>query len=199
MTRNEQVLTYLVQACSGRLGRTQLVKLMYLMDYEAYRYLGRPITEFEWKTDNYGPFDRDFFAVLGHLQEEGFIAEEAYPTPFGNVGYRYHSRRPTAYELSLADRRIVNFVVETYAKMAREALVDDVVYQTEPFLAVKDEGNGVEMRWDTVENQRKEALGNVDLEEVERAKQDLRAGKGVPLAVLLDVLRGNAVDAAAQR
>lgn len=196
LSRNEQVLSYFIQACSGRLGRTQLVKLLYLADYEAYRYLGRPITEFAWKTDNYGPFDRAFPDVLGSLQASGQVQETEYLTPFGNIGYRYQSAGPVAYAFSPAEERILRHVIESYSKLPRGQLVEDVVYDTEPFKAVKDEPSGSDIRWDVVANERRDALGGIDLEAVERGKRHLLASKGQPFTDLLQALRrGNAVDA----
>src|SRR5690242_20145818 len=55
VTRAQQVIMHLVKRRPD-LGRTQIVKLLYLVDLEAHRQLGKPITEVQWKFHHHGPY-----------------------------------------------------------------------------------------------------------------------------------------------
>ena len=57
-------------------GRTQIVKYLYLADYEARRYLGRPITELSYRWDRHGPFDPAILQYLKELCDEDEVSEE---------------------------------------------------------------------------------------------------------------------------
>lgn len=52
-------------------GRVKLVKLLFLVDYEA----GKNVTGVDWVYHYYGPYSGEIFAVLEELVDEGVIAE----------------------------------------------------------------------------------------------------------------------------
>ena len=90
LSRNAQVLRYLLEVAPG-VGRIKLVKYAYLADCEAYRYLGRAISNFRYRFDKHGPFDRAFFDTKDELVREGYATET--PTRIGPYdGYA----RPTS-------------------------------------------------------------------------------------------------------
>src|SRR5690349_10824134 len=97
----EQMLAFFVKHCGGMLGRTQLVKFLYLADYESRRYLGRQISGIEYIWHHYGPYDQQLNSRIALLEREGVIREESVMYPTGKEGYIYHSGdREVAFTLA---------------------------------------------------------------------------------------------------
>lgn len=196
LTRNEQLLKYFVQCCPQRLGRTQLVKLVYLADYEARRYLGSPISSFEWKREPQGPFNEEFYTAKQALVEKGELKEIEGITPFGHAWYQYVDLgNPLKAEFSLAERRILRHIVEAYGEKSREEILVDV-YATSPFKAVEDSPRGTALPMESVNNEKTVQLGGLSLTAIIQGERSIRAGEGIPLTQVIRLLRGTASRAA---
>lgn len=192
LSRREEILAYFVDACSGRIGRTQLVKLMYMADFVSYRYLGRSLSEFHWTKENFGPFDDEFYRTKESLEAHGLLDEETRRSARGEEWHRCHITGPLPeLSFSAGELAILNHVVKEYAKLPREYLVNEVVYKTPPFRAVRDEALGTPIPLDTVANEGRDAVDGLDLEDIERGRDELRAGRGVPLGDAMNALRGS--------
>lgn len=136
LSRNAQVLRYLLEIAPG-VGRIKLVKYAYLADCESYRYLGRAISDFRYRFDKHGPFDRAFFDAKEELVEEGFATETA--TRIGPYdGYDYRpTDEPLEYGFTREEAEILRYVAATYMSETATRLCEDVVYQTPPMKAAK--------------------------------------------------------------
>jgi hypothetical protein len=190
LTRNEQLLKYFVQSCPKRLGRTQLVKLVYLTDYEARRYLGNPISSFQWKREPQGPFDEEFYTAKQGLVDKGEIRELEGLTPFGHAWYQYvDAGNPLNPDFTAAERRILRYIVEAYGEKSREEILVDV-YATSPFKTVEDSPRGTPLPMDQVNNEKTMELGGLSLAAIIGGEQRIRAGEGIPLSHVLKLLRG---------
>jgi hypothetical protein len=190
LSRNEQVLKYFVQSCPQRLGRTQLVKLVYLADFEARRYLGAPISSFEWKREPQGPFDDEFYTVKSALVQKGEIKEIEGLTPFGNPWYQYvDAGGPLRSEFSPAEQRILHYIVKAYGNKSREEILEDV-YNTSPFKAVEEAPRGTPVPMDSVNQERTVQLGGLSLDAIITGERRISSGGGVPLVQVVNLLRG---------
>lgn len=189
LSRNEQLIKFFVQAVPHRLGRTILVKLMYMADYEARRYLGAPISRFEWTREPQGPFDHAFYAARDALVDKGLLVELKDVTPFGNPWYQYRDT-PTLveFDFSPAERRVLEYIVATYGNHSREEILADV-YTTAPFKAVEDSPRHTRIPMEIVDEARKREFGGVNLEELIEAEERFRRGLGVPGSEVIQVLR----------
>ncbi len=184
LNRNEQLVKFFVQACPQRLGRTQLVKLLYLADFEACRYLGAQLSRFEWTREPQGPFDRAFYDAKDSLVELQAIFEAGDVTPFGNPWYQYRDNPEVTvrFDFSPAERRILEHIVTTYGSRSREEIIQDV-YLTPPFVAVEDSPRHTRLPMELVTGQKKAEFGGVDLEALIAAEQRRARGEGVPWQV----------------
>lgn len=190
LSRNEQLLKYFVQSCPRRLGRTQLIKLVYLADYEARRYLGVPISSFEWKREPQGPFDDAFYAVKDGLVSKGEVKEIQGVTPFGNAWYQYaDSGSPLKPDFSPAEQRILHYIVKAYGNKSREEILVDV-YATSPFRAVEEAPRGTPVPMESVNQERAAQLGGLSLDAIIAGERRIRGGGGVPLSEVINLLRG---------
>ena len=124
----------------GSVGRTALMKLVYLVDVEHWRQYGKQATGLRWRFHHYGPYaaelDADVRASGLHVDEDVFDRK------VGNrsmSGYRYH-RTGDWKEIARAFnahydaqvKRCVDKVVEQWALDSLPTILDYVYFETEP-------------------------------------------------------------------
>lgn len=159
-SKNAQIIKFIIERLSGELGRTHLLKLVYLSDYHFHKLFGKPISTFKYVWHKKGPFDSTFYDHIKSLKEEGCIKEVAVEFPSCS-GYIFHDL-PNQIEyddLSVQDLYILEYVIRTYGKANLTTLLEDVVYKTEPMeeLTTKD-AYGERLPMEKVDNKDKEAL-----------------------------------------
>lgn len=177
LSRNEQVIRYIVSRCGRVNGRVRLLKFVYLADYLSRRYAGRPISTFKWFKHDFGPFDAQFYGVLDTLKEGGYIEE--HPRPWaGGIVYEFEDTgKPVAYELSLTDLYVLDRVVEQHEKANLRELLDDVVYSTEPWAAVDGKPLRTQLNMEAIDKTGAEELGGLSLDTMLRSRQEIREGQ----------------------
>lgn len=175
--RSDDVLRYFVEHLDGRLGRTSLVKLAYLTDYEARRHLGYPLTGFAWTRDNHGPFCAAYYESIQRLESDGALSEERQVFPNGKFGYRYYAGEvaiPTPF--SRAEEAILSHVLKAYGHAPLDQILD-VAYETEPMKKEPEHGDLLDMA--SLDHAGTRELGGISLERVIGSEQDFAAGEFV--------------------
>lgn len=199
LSREEQLVAFFVNACTDtKLGHTRLMKLLYLADYEARRYLGRPISNIPYIWYDHGPFDPDFYSWLERLKKENVIREERLTFASGKKAYHLTPGDvfPT-HGFGPAEIEILSFVCREYSKVELRELLDDVVYQTEPMLKAKEENaHGERLDMDIVNDAKSKQFG-MAYEELLARSQEARAGKVIPHAAAMREVHAALTDAAA--
>lgn len=189
LSRNEQIIRYIVSRCDRVRGRVRLIKFVYLADFLSRRYTGRPISSFKWFKHDFGPFDAGFYGVLESLKESGYIVE--HPRPWaGGVIYEFEDTgKPVAYELSLTDLHILDRVIEQYEKANLRELLDDVVYSTEPWTAAEGKPLRTQLNMEAIDQTGAEELGGLSLDRMLRSRQEIQEGRYVTLEHFLGELQ----------
>lgn len=175
LDRIDELILFFVERLSGQITRTRLVKFIYLADYEARRWLGRPISSLMYFFEHYGPYDKGFPEHIDHVR--GLIEEE--PRRWVDyTGYVYHFKgphRPHAFDRE--ETIILNHIVTKYAHLPLPELLDEVVYQTEPMREAKaSERRYAELNMDSVNGAARRKFG-ADLKDLLLAKDQLDAGR----------------------
>lgn len=185
MDRTARLLHYFVHRFSGRLGRTQLVKLLYLVDHEARRFLGRPITDLTWRRHTFGPWSDAFKRLSLELREEGWIEERrvCYATAIGHAVVDLRGQADLS-DLSPAERLVVETVAEKFGTTPLELLLR-FVYATAP---MKGARRGERLAMEALDGAAAQGLGGLDLESVARGLDDARAGRVRSAEALVDEL-----------
>lgn len=185
LTRNAQVLRYLLQVAPG-IGHTKLAKFAYLADLEARKYLGRPISEFAYYFDLHGPFDSSgFFGALEELKTLGFVTENQIPCG-QYVGFEVlPTSKATEFDFSTVESEVLSYVATTYLSKTTRELCDDIVYKTEPMLAAEQ---GKPLPMDTV-NRSAEGEMIFSLDRMLAGEASVAAGRTRPWSGLTDELR----------
>lgn len=198
LSREEQMLAYFVNRCDGQLGRTQLMKFMYLTDYEARRYLGHPLSDLDYVWHTYGPWNFDIQKILDALVRGGVVREEEVRYPNGKRGFLYHwIGGSVLFTFDPVELRILSFVCATYGSMPLASLLNDVVYQTEPMLSLESSGpRGQRLDMSIVDNARRNDLG-VPYDELVRRSEHARAGHVLDHATAMEQVRRALANASA--
>lgn len=183
----DELVAFFANQCGddGTLGRTRLMKLMYLADYESRRYLGKPISGINYVWHHYGPYDRTLQARINKLKRSKVITETPVLYPNGREGYLYcrgAMRAPISF--TPAQVEIISYVARKYSQVELRELLDDVVYKTEPMQKALKEGRkakGKPLDMGSV-NGAKSADFTVPFEELLTRSASVRAGRFVPHA-----------------
>ena len=135
MANLKPLIAYLIDQVmdqEGTLNKTALVKLVYLIDVECCRRLGRPATSLEWRFHHYGPYSAEM---------ERDVNDNAFIHVFGdrNSGYGFAPSSDwrdihAAFNRSFdpAVRRVADSVAKQWGREPLETLLEYVYFETEP-------------------------------------------------------------------
>ena len=76
MGTTEQLIAYFIQKLSGKITKTQLMKLIFLADVESVKFTNTQISDIKWIFHHYGPYDEKLDKRLRALVKEGLISVE---------------------------------------------------------------------------------------------------------------------------
>ena len=179
-SREEELVAFFVKHCGGdgNLGRTRLMKLLYLADYEARRFLGRPISGAKYVWHFFGPYEPRLSTWINRLRDGGLLVEAAVTYPSGKSGFLYTPGPKQALRsFKPVEVEILSYVCRQYSRVELRELLDYVVYQTEPMLrAQKRKAKERPLEMDIVNNTKASKL-TVSLEELLERRRQLRAGE----------------------
>ncbi|WP_338251856.1 Panacea domain-containing protein [Pyrodictium abyssi] len=113
------MLLYIVSRFPRGIGRTRLMKLLFLVDAVAAERLGRVVSGVEWRRWRYGPFSKEVLNVLDELVEEALLALDPGP----EVRYVALAEPP---ELPGDVKEVVDYVVDRYGFMPLTELLKEV-------------------------------------------------------------------------
>jgi hypothetical protein len=180
-----QVLALAITRLEGKLGRTKLIKMAYLSDFYARQTLGRPITSFEYKLADHGPFDSDLYGAIAELEDLG-ISEQFYQE-WDGYRYKVSNTQPDLAALLPEEREIVERVIQKFGRLPLQDLLG-FVYETAPMIFAKKIGEpGAPLKMDSCNDHLKDRTG-LDFETYLASRAALRRGEGVPLDELIDAL-----------
>jgi hypothetical protein len=157
-----------------------------MADILARQYLGRPITDFVYIKDHYGPYDRSLPSYVEELERAGMAEQgRAFNAPYRTYRLR-DTGKPVLFGFSLGENEILGYVADNYLDMDLEEFIELVVKATDPWKEVTREGEKLPMH--LVDGTVKDEIG-FDLEALIRAEQQAEAGDYVTLSELADDLR----------
>jgi len=192
LSREEELVAFFVHQCGeGDLGRTRLMKLLYLADYEARRYLGRPISKSKYVWHFYGPYDSGLASWVAKLRDTSVLVEQTVVYPNGKRGFLY-TRGPVQPKPTFtpAEMAILAYVCRKYMAVPLRELLDDIVYQTEPMIhAQKTRARGRALQMNRV-NKAKAGELTISLEQLIERRAQVEAGEILTHAEAMARLKG---------
>lgn len=137
MNREAKDLALAILATSGSaspVGKTRLLKLLYLADIENFRERRRTMTGFDWKFYLYGPWAHEYDVLLNEMESEGTIGRQVWSSD-QREGEHIRGLRSVSFlllgiDLAVAGR--IRQIVENWAERPLGELLDYVYFGTEP-------------------------------------------------------------------
>ncbi|HHT9120189.1 MAG TPA: Panacea domain-containing protein [Candidatus Hypogeohydataceae bacterium YC41] len=194
MNKNVQIIKFIVERLPGRLGRVHLIKLIYLADYYSRRLYGKPVSTFDYIWWNHGPFDKKFYEDVENLKPDYIWEEEiCFLSDRGCISYRYHDG-PARIKYSFTDseRYTLEYVIRTFGKADLGALLEEVVYKTEPMDQLLRKGKkafGSKLNMKIIDNVDRALYGGLNPEDIIEGEKALQEGKVRSLEEMFSALQ----------
>lgn len=132
------ILKYIIKEAESEnliIGKTQLVKLLYLLEVEYYRFYQKRLTNLVWQFYHYGPYPLEIEDILGSpdLEEIPKLLKS------GKVHKKYSiaSDKSSEREIDADIRRLIKRVMQQWGGLGLNDLLDFVYFETEPMRNVK--------------------------------------------------------------
>lgn len=190
-SKNAQVIKFIIERLSGKLGRTHLLKMVYLADYHSHRLFGKSISTFKYIWWKEGPFDRTFYDCISSIKGS-YIEEESIHYPSGNHVYMYRNI-PTSMkydDISEPEFYVLQYIIESYGKVDLQTLLDEVVYETEPMKElIKKRAYGKKIPMEIVDNVDKKLYEGLNPEDIIAGKKAVQEGRVRPLEEVFSALQ----------
>ncbi|MEK3756719.1 type II toxin-antitoxin system antitoxin SocA domain-containing protein [Bacillus sp. FSL K6-6483] len=145
MNRLEGAMYYFIKHFPQTLGRTMLIKAIYLLDCEWYKSFGKTYTGLRYLRDQNGPFDTSFYEAKDSLIASSLITEEQY---YYSAGYGFNFKLSKLIDdnelgLDLPAISMAEEIVDKLSNKDRKTFLD-YAYSTPPMQEVLDEENAKE-------------------------------------------------------
>jgi len=124
-------------------GKTQLVKYLYLVELEYFRQTKSRLTDLQWKFYHYGPYAVELESVL----ESQEFAKQHVPLENGKTYKRFTVAEPLPTYKDVVDTKvsiIIKRVVGQWGNKSLQELLDYVYFETEPMQAVEHRGESLD-------------------------------------------------------
>ena len=126
--RPKAVLQGLLQALGGRVFRTKLISLTYLVDEANYRFRGETVTGLSYWREHCGvnSVDNEIVRLLEELVDDGLVTMTVHSMPQGGKAYGYQTTDrsdPASLSLSSDDWVEVQTAVHRYGGMTTAQIV----------------------------------------------------------------------------
>ena len=128
--RPKAVLQGLLQTLGGRIFRTKLINLSYLIDEANCRLRGETVTGLSYWWDNCGPnsVGDEIVHLMEELVDDGLVTMSVHSTPQGGEAYGYQitsSSDPCSLSLSGDDWIEIQTAVHKYGDMTTAQIVEE--------------------------------------------------------------------------
>ena len=104
----------------GKITKTKLAKLVYLVDFANFYKFLVPMTGFEYKKLPFGPVTVEFFSVLEYMMVHGILSEEKK----GTANLFYLIEEPERDLLSETEIKLIREIAQKWCQHNTESIVD---------------------------------------------------------------------------
>ncbi len=104
----------------GKITKTKLAKLVYLVDFANFYKFLVPMTGFEYKKLPFGPVTVEFFSVLEYMMAHGIISEEKK----GTANLFYLIEEPERDLLSESEIELIREIAQKWRQHNTESIVE---------------------------------------------------------------------------
>ncbi len=133
--KTKQLLMYL----AGRvdIGKTKLMKLLYLIDFTAYEKTGKSITNDKYEHWSLGPVPTQIWHNIEGKLSKGILHKESIETPRGNYVKFTPAKSANLKGFSRKEKQIIDEIIEKYGGKNQDELVR-MVHDELPYLITQE-------------------------------------------------------------
>lgn len=174
----KNLLVYFLKRTPKPLGRTEIMKYVYLFEYYYYQKYKKQYTNLVFERYKYGPNQSGVVEAIEDLAEEGIININTYENYYGGISYSHtiNKNETTYYDLEEREREIASFIVDKLGnKNYREVL--DVAYNTPPMKEIleKERKCGVYLYGRVIDMSKSKPLFKLSRQARKSARERLKA------------------------
>lgn len=120
----KEVLLYI---CSkDKIGKTRLVKLIYLADLKYCELFGRTITSAKYIKYHYGPYSFDIERSIKYLKDMGHISISKRETKKGTLVNLIETKKGSQFtKLSRREKMVLNNIMRTWLNKPTDEIVEE--------------------------------------------------------------------------
>jgi len=125
----KEILVYLIENLKETKYKTELIKLVFILDYKYCKKFNKKIgpTTVEYIKYNYGPYSEAFIEAFNELVEEEILIEIKLP-----FGIGYGMKKEEKINLDEHSEQILKEVIETFGESSLKQL-KDFIYKRDEF------------------------------------------------------------------
>ncbi|MBG9769419.1 type II toxin-antitoxin system antitoxin SocA domain-containing protein [Bacillus vallismortis] len=138
----ENLLVYFLKNTNHSLGRTVLMKYVYLFEYYYTQMFGEQYTNLAFERYKFGPNQSSVVDATYALEAEGIINIHAYENYYGNTSYDHYinddCENMANYSLDEKEEMVASFIVDLLGKENYRGVLD-IAYSTPPMKEIIEE------------------------------------------------------------
>ena len=130
----KQIIKSAKEGGISTLAKTRLIKLLYLVEIEYYKYNQKRLTDLKWQFYHYGPYTSEIESILGSPD----IGEIPFVSRDGRLGNQYNlTEDEFKSHVNPEIKRLIDYVVKDWGETDLNKLLDYVYFETEPMKDAK--------------------------------------------------------------
>jgi hypothetical protein len=136
----KSLILYFLKNSPKTLGRTELMKYIYLFEYYFYQMFGKNYTNLTFERYKFGPNEYSVIDAGYSLEQEGFISIEAYKNYYNGTSYNYHYVKDDGnnYTLDSHAEFVADFIIDLLRNKNYRGVID-IAYNTPPMREIIEE------------------------------------------------------------
>lgn len=114
------------------LSKFQIMKILYMIEAEAHRYIGTGLLGISFNRDENGPISTEIYDSLDKLKHKNLVSmEETKVTDYPHPRHGYSLAKKVGLPIQDTEKVFLNSVIDSYIELNQKRL-KEIVYNTEP-------------------------------------------------------------------
>jgi hypothetical protein len=136
----KSLILYFLKNSPKTLGRTELMKYVYLFEYYYYQMFRETYTNLSFERYKFGPNEYSVIEAGYSLEQEGLISIETYKNYYNGTSYNYYyvGNENNQYILDSQAEFIADFIVDILRNKNYRGVLD-IAYNTPPMREILEE------------------------------------------------------------
>lgn len=137
----KNLVVYFLKHAPKSLGRTEIMKYVYLFEYYYYQRYKEQYTNLVFERYKFGPNQSGVIEAIDELAQEGIINIMTYENYYGSTSYDHTMKSDfdiPYYELETKEKEVASFVVDKLGNMNYRGVLD-IAYETPPMKEIIEE------------------------------------------------------------